>query len=249
MSISITLNGSNPCVTVDAEKFGIIILGDNKELVANVVANIEKIGKEAVKLRIISYSSLDSKLSKFQSEGIVTVTVCDCRSKFIKCVSYLGKKLFKKLRKNKFEIIPLESILKTDIAFEGLLTKCKPNDSDLLDIAHGIYISNMLSRLEIGNSLIVKDKKIVEIETETNGLNEIISAYKCLHLKRSNGVLVKLTKNSQSLHYPFISPSTIIAAASAKIRGIIVSANCSRLLNKPRILRLANKYNIFILGI
>ena len=139
--------------------------------------------------------------------------------------------------------------MKTDIVNEGLLTKCKPNDNDLLDVAHGVYVANMLSRLEIGNSLLVKDKKIVEIETETNNLQDIIEAYKCLKLRKPNGVLVKLTKNPKNLDYPSINYKTVIAAASAKIHGIIVSANYSRILNKSHTLKLANKYNIFIIGI
>lgn len=146
-----------------------------------------------------------------------------------------------------FPVIGIQTILKDVLVGPGLLTKTKPNKQSLADIEIGKNVLNHLSDLDIGQSVIVQDGRVLGLEA-AEGTDALIQRSASLHRKGQGGVLVKLKKKGQSDRFdlPTIGPQTIELAAKNGLSGIAVSAHSTIILNSEKTIKLANTKGLFL---
>lgn len=136
------------------------------------------------------------------------------------------------------------------LAGEGPAGRLKPKKSDWTDIKRGVEVSQMLGRLDIGQSVIVQEGLVLGVEG-AEGTDELIR--RCSAYKRAGRgpILVKTCKPDQDrdLDLPAIGPDTVILCAEAGFSGIVVQAGASLLLDPQKVAELANMHKLFVLGL
>ena len=106
-------------------------------------------------------------------------------------------------------------------------------DQSLDEAAFGYKIAKEISRLDIGQTVVVSKGTVLAVEG-FEGTNAAIK--RGGDLGREGAVVVKVSKPGQDLRFdvPCIGPDTIEIAASAKISAIVVEAG-KTLLGKDQI--------------
>ena len=155
------------------------------------------------------------------------------------------------LEEQGFKVISPNSIIPSLLAPVGNLGTAQPDENDVIDISIGQTILGLLGHMDIGQAVIVENGYVLGIEA-AEGTDSLIS--RSASLKREQvrkGVLVKMKKNNQDkrLDLPVIGLTTIENVYRANLRGIAISAQRSIIINFEEVIRLVNKYNIFIIGI
>ncbi len=143
--------------------------------------------------------------------------------------------------------------LAPELTFEhaGALTKQKPSRGDLKNINRAIEVSHTIGSADIGASVVV-DKQVIAVEAAegTAKMLERVVEMRKKH-KKASGVFAKMTKPGQDLRIdiPAIGVDTIDAVADAHLRGIVVNTKTCFVVDKPNVIKTANKRGIFIMAV
>ena len=144
-------------------------------------------------------------------------------------------------------LLPATTFLEESLARAGLIAGSKLSRQEEDDVELGWKIAKELARLDIGQTIIVKNGTVVAVEA-LEGTNDAIR--RGGELARSGAVMVKVAKPSQDMRFdvPVIGIETIRVAAEVKLRVIAVEAELTLLLEKDAIVDLANRSNISIVA-
>lgn len=133
------------------------------------------------------------------------------------------------------------------IAPRGLIAGRKLSRRQENDVEFGFEIAREMSRLDVGQTVVVKNGTVLAVEA-FEGTNEAIKRGGLLG--RKDAVVVKLSKANQDMRFdvPVIGAATIDIAAEAKIRVIAVEAGRTLLLEKSALIDAAERAGISIFG-
>ncbi|MBQ4130207.1 MAG: UDP-2,3-diacylglucosamine diphosphatase LpxI [Alphaproteobacteria bacterium] len=156
------------------------------------------------------------------------------------------------LEKQGFEIVAAQD-LAPELTFEvaGPQTRAKPSASDRRNIERAIEVSHTIGAADIGASVVV-DSQVIAVEAAEGTarmLERVVDMRK--NKRKPSGVFAKMTKPNQDLRIdiPAIGVDTVNAVAAAHLRGIVVNTRTCFVVNKPAVIRQANKLGIFILAL
>ncbi|MCC8369634.1 MAG: LpxI family protein [Rickettsia endosymbiont of Oxypoda opaca] len=146
-----------------------------------------------------------------------------------------------------FKVISNNDIYKNQKYYVYNTTNTLPSDSDERDIELGIKLLNHLSKLDVGQSVIIEDKYVLGIEA-AEGTDNLIIRCASLRKKPKGGVLVKIPKLGQDirLDIPAIGPDTILNLAKYNYNGIAIKANDVIIVEQELTVKLANERKIFM---
>ena len=132
----------------------------------------------------------------------------------------------------------------------GVLGSKKPAERDYEDISLGKKVLESLGKFDVGQAVIVENFNVLGIEG-AEGTDELI--LRCAKLKREKrrGVLVKMKKICQSgkVDLPVIGIQTVENVYKSGFKGIALEATASLIVEIEKVVKLANKYKIVIIGI
>jgi len=113
------------------------------------------------------------------------------------------------------------------------------------DAAYGFRIAKETSRLDIGQTVIVKKGTVLAVEA-FEGTNEAIKRGGMLG--KGEAMMVKVSKPNQDFRFdvPVVGPATIETAAESGVKAIIVEARSTLLLGKDEVVRLCEAHGITI---
>ena len=129
----------------------------------------------------------------------------------------------------------------------GLIAGAKLSRQEEEDVDLGWKIAKEIARLDIGQTVIVKNGTVVAVEA-FEGTNEAIRRGGAL--AREGAVMVKVAKPNQDMRFdaPVIGVETIRVAAEAKLRVIAVEAGKTLLLERDAIADLADHSKLSIIA-
>ncbi|MDR1034583.1 MAG: UDP-2,3-diacylglucosamine diphosphatase LpxI [Holosporales bacterium] len=156
----------------------------------------------------------------------------------------------KLLEREGIKIIGPQSILSTLLTPPGILTaNRKPSETDLQDMARGIFVLNTLSNADVGQAVIVQEGVVLGVEA-AEGTAELVSRCKHLKLRERGGVLVKTSKRDQDkvVDLPSIGKWTISDVSNCGLNGIAIGAGDSQIIDYEETIAAANSSGIFVLG-
>src|SRR5438552_8538540 len=135
------------------------------------------------------------------------------------------------LAKIDVELLPATTFLEDCLASAGLIAGAKLSRREEEDADLGWKIAKELARLDIGQTIIVKNGTVVAVEA-LEGTNDAIR--RGGELAREGAVMVKVAKPNQDMRFdaPVIGVETIRVAAEAKLRVIAVEAEKTLLLER-----------------
>jgi UDP-2,3-diacylglucosamine hydrolase len=145
------------------------------------------------------------------------------------------------------DLLPATSFLEDSLALTGLIAGPKLSRREQEDVDLGWKIGKEIARLDIGQTVIVKNGTVVAVEA-LEGTNETIERGGALAHK--DAIMVKVAKPNQDTRFdvPVIGIETIRVAAEAKLRVIAVEAGKTLLLERGAIVDLANRSKISLVA-
>jgi DUF1009 family protein len=151
------------------------------------------------------------------------------------------------LAKVDVDLLPATTFLEDSLAAAGLIAGAKLSRQEEEDAHLGWKIAKEIARLDIGQTVIVKNGTVVAVEA-FEGTNEAIRRGGAL--AREGAVMVKVAKPNQDMRFdaPVIGVETIRVAAEAKLRVIVVEAGKTLLLDRDAISNLADRSKISIVA-
>lgn len=153
--------------------------------------------------------------------------------------------------KENFKIIGAEEIVDNLIAKSGTIGSITVNKEFYEDIEIGQNALKIISDLDVGQAIVVQQKQIIGIEA-IEGTDALIA--RCGALKFENGrkpILIKMKKIGQNtkVDLPSLGVSTIRNLNQAGFAGVIVEADSSLIINQKEVIKQADEYGLFLLGI
>jgi len=151
------------------------------------------------------------------------------------------------LAKIDVELLPATTFLEDSLAPAGLVAGAKLSRQEEEDVDLGWKTAKKIARLDIGQTVIVKNGTIVAVEA-FEGTNETIKRGGAL--ARNGAVMVKAAKANQDMRFdvPVIGLETIRICAEARVRVIAVEAGKTLLLDHDAIVELANRSKLSIVA-
>ena len=146
------------------------------------------------------------------------------------------------------ELIPATSYMEEALAPVGLVAGPAPSRKTLADLEFGMRIAKETSRLDIGQTVVVKRGTVLAVEA-FEGTNAAV--LRGGELGKKDAVVVKVSKPRQDLRFdvPVIGPVTIQTAADARIAAIGVESGKTLLLEPEKLRQLAAAHSISVFGL
>lgn len=153
--------------------------------------------------------------------------------------------------KEGFKVVGADQIIDDLVAKKGVLGSVKLSSEMQKDIEIGHHALEVMSDLDIGQSIVVQQKQIVGVEA-IEGTDALIKRCKDLQFKQgSKMVLVKMKKQNQNtkIDLPALGVQTIENLANSGFAGVAVQANYCLIINQKEVIKLADEKGIFVIGI
>ena len=144
-------------------------------------------------------------------------------------------------------LLPATTFLEDCLASRGLIAGARLGRREEEDVDLGWKIAREIARLDIGQTVIVKNGTVVAVEA-FEGTNDAIRRGGAL--ARENAVMIKVAKPNQDMRFdvPVIGVETIRVAAEVKLRVIAIEAGKTLLLERDVIVDLAARSKISIVA-
>jgi UDP-2,3-diacylglucosamine hydrolase len=140
------------------------------------------------------------------------------------------------------------TFLEDQLAESGPMTRRTPGKDEKSDIEYGRRIAGALTRLDLGQTVVVKKTAAVALEA-MEGTDETIR--RAGRIAGAGVVVVKLAKPRQDIRFdvPVVGPGTLLAMAEVEARVLAVEAGRTLLLDKAGFLAEADRRGIAVFGI
>jgi len=151
------------------------------------------------------------------------------------------------LAKIDVDLLPSTTFLEDSLAPPGLIAGPKLSSRQEHDVELGWNVAKEIARLDIGQTIIIKNGTIVAVEA-LEGTNEAIKRGGTL--AREEAVMVKVSKPNQDMRFdvPVIGMETIRIAAESGVRVIAIEAGKTLLLEREAVANLAETARISMVG-
>lgn len=131
----------------------------------------------------------------------------------------------------------------------GVLTKRQPTTAQWQDITVGYEICRNISKMDIGQCIAIVDRDVIAVEA-LEGTNLMIERAGKL-CPRGGWTLIKVANTHQDMRVdvPSIGTTTIEKLHAAKCTCIVLDAGKTIMLEKPKVIELADRYKIAVVGV
>lgn len=143
-------------------------------------------------------------------------------------------------------LIDSTTFLQPLIARAGTLTKRAPNKHEAADIQYGLHVALELARLDLGQTIVVKNQAVVALEA-MEGTDATIRRAAELVRGRSLTV-IKVAKPNQDMRFdvPVIGMGTIETLRQCNATALSVTADKTLIFDRAEILAAADQHHIAI---
>ena len=138
--------------------------------------------------------------------------------------------------------------MKDQLADDGLMTGGKLDASLKDDIGFGLKIAKKVAGLDIGQTIVVKDKAVVAVEA-IEGTDATIK--RAASLAGDNIVVIKVSKEKQDMRFdlPVVGMRTLDVMEKTRAKVLAVESGKTLILDKASFLSKAGGLGIIVYGI
>ena len=149
-----------------------------------------------------------------------------------------------------FTVVGPDTFLEGQAAISGTLGCHKPDELAKSDILRGTHVLSHLGPADVGQGVVVQDNIVIAVEA-VEGTDAMIQRSKELLREGPGGVLIKLPKPGQEKRadLPTVGPRTIEHMKDAGLRGLVIDANNTLVIDREVMIRSADEAKIFILAV
>lgn len=152
-----------------------------------------------------------------------------------------------RLKAEGLELLDSTFLLKGHLAPKGTLTRRGPTVLELEDIEFGRTIAKAMGGLDVGQTVVIKEKAIVAIEA-MEGTDRCIR--RGGEIAREGAVVVKMSKPGQDQRFdiPVIGPRTLQNMISVNAVCLAIEADKTLIIDRDTCVKMANKNGICIVA-
>ena len=151
------------------------------------------------------------------------------------------------LRGEGIELLNSTAFLEPLLAKPGALSRATPSPADQEDLAFGYRMADALAALDIGQTIVVKDKAVVAVEA-MEGTDVVIK--RAGDIAGAGTKVVKVAKPNQDMRFdvPVVGVATIDAMKAAGATVISIDAGKTLVVDGERFFDAANAAGIVVVG-
>lgn len=144
------------------------------------------------------------------------------------------------------QLVDSTSFLKPLVPAPGVLTRRAPNEHEAADIAYGREIARQIAGLDLGQTVVIRDRACVAVEA-MEGTDETMERAARLAGDASL-VLVKVSKPRQDMRFdvPVIGLKTVEVMQRCRVTALAMDAGRTLLFDRARVLEAADAAGIAI---
>lgn len=149
---------------------------------------------------------------------------------------------------NGIKVLPQNYLLKSFMFENKCYTKTTPNLVEEKTIKIGVESAKALSKVDAGQTVVCKDKSVIALEGVEGTDKTILRAGE---LAGNGCIIIKMSRPQQDMRVdiPTIGMGTLEKAIEIGARGIVGESGKMLLLDEEKMVEIADKHNIFIMGI
>jgi hypothetical protein len=138
--------------------------------------------------------------------------------------------------------------LQDRLAREGVMGKRQPTEDQWADARYGLELARAIGRLDLGQTVVVKDRVAVAVEA-LEGTDACIR--RGGELAREGAVVVKAVKPQQDRRFdlPAVGPDTVDSMKEAGCQVLAVEAGSTLVMDLDEMVRRADRARIALVGI
>jgi len=151
------------------------------------------------------------------------------------------------LRGEGIELLNSTAFLEPLLAKPGTLSRATPSPADQEDLAFGYRMADAIAALDIGQTIVVKDKAVVAVEA-MEGTDVVIK--RAGDIAGAGTRVVKVAKPNQDMRFdvPVVGVATIEAMKAAGATVISIDAGKTLIVDGERFFDAANAAGIVVVG-
>jgi DUF1009 family protein len=144
------------------------------------------------------------------------------------------------------QLVDSTAFLKPLVPAAGVLTRRAPDAREAADIAYGLEIARQIAALDLGQTVVVRDRACVAVEA-MEGTDETIERAARLAAGEPI-VVVKVSKPRQDMRFdvPVVGPQTVEVMQRCRATALAVDADRALLLDRKRVIEAADAASIAI---
>jgi len=138
-------------------------------------------------------------------------------------------------------------LLRDLVARAGVLTRVRPTESMLADFECGYRVADTIAGVDVGQTVVVKDRAVVAVEA-MEGTDAAIA--RAGHLAGAGTRVVKVAKPQQDMRFdvPVVGVPTIDAMQRAGADGLTIDAGRTLVLDGDDFIAAADRAGIVVIG-
>lgn len=152
------------------------------------------------------------------------------------------------LERDGIRLLPSTALMQDALATPGAMTRARPNRAARADIVYGGQVARTLAGMDLGQTVVVKDRAAVALEA-MEGTDEVIQ--RAGRIAGAGCTVIKVAKPKQDMRFdvPVIGPRTLSAMEQAGAGVLAVDAGRTLLLDREELLATADGAGICVWGV
>jgi UDP-2,3-diacylglucosamine hydrolase len=145
-------------------------------------------------------------------------------------------------------LLPSTLFLQDQLAEVGAMTRRGPTREERKDIAYGCEVARALAGLDLGQTVVVKDRAAVALEA-MEGTDEVIR--RAGRIAGPGTTVIKVAKPKQDMRFdvPVVGAGTLEAMRESGARTLAVEAGKTLLIDRTEFLSEANRQGLTVFGV
>lgn len=153
--------------------------------------------------------------------------------------------VIKEIEKEGFCVLDQKKLLGEIFPGKSVLTKRKPSNKEIEEIEFGFPIAKKMADMEIGQTIVVKNKTVVAVEA-LEGTDKALQ--RGCELSSGKCIAIKVSRTNQDYRYdvPGIGPKTLERLIKGKTSVLALEAEMVMVVDQEKVIKMADQANMSI---
>ncbi len=155
--------------------------------------------------------------------------------------------VIEELEKEGIEFIDSTVLLASLLPEAGVLTRREPSSEELMDIEYGRPIAQEIAHLDLGQTIVIKDRAVVAVEA-MEGTDETIRRAARL-VGGGRLTVVKVSRPDQDMRFdvPVVGLDTLLVLKECNVSALAVDAEKTLVLDREEFIREADRLEMAVI--
>ena len=156
--------------------------------------------------------------------------------------------IVREFEKHNIAVLDQTIFIKNLMIPAGVLGKHKPTEAQMEDVNYGFWLAKEMGRVDVGQSVVIKDKMIMAVEA-IEGTDVCIK--RGAKLAKRDACVIKVSKPKQDKRFdiPAVGMRTLRTMRKYKAGLLAVEANETIIVDQEKVIKYADDHDIVIMAV